>query len=138
MWNRILKLLIVTSISVSAQAQNYKTAVGLRLSSNPATVNNSITVKHFVNRVVALEGLFSFDPLAIGVLVEVNQPVSSAPGLRWLFGGGGYMNFKDQVSLGGQGIIGLDYKFINFPINLTADWKPELSLTHEFTFEPAV
>lgn len=137
--NRILILIAITSLAASAaHAQNYKTAVGLRISSNPATVNNSISVKHFINRVVALEGLFSPDPAAFGALIEVNQPVSSAPGLRWLFGGGGYVNFKNEVGLGAQGIIGLDYKFLNFPINFTADWKPELNLTHEFAFEPAV
>jgi hypothetical protein len=139
MLNRILILLFVASlITAAAQAQNYKTAIGLRLSSNPATVNNSISVKHFINRVVALEGLVSIDPAAVGGLIEVHQPVSSVPGLRWMFGGGGYVNFKNEVSLGTQGLLGLDYKFINFPINLSADWKPELNVTHEFAFEPAV
>lgn len=134
----ILLLVVAIAAAVQVQAQNYKTAIGLRISSNPATVNNSITAKHFVNKVVALEGLFSFDPVAVGALIEVNQPVSSAPGLRWMFGGGGYLTFQNKVSLGAQGILGLDYKFINFPLNLSADWKPELTLNNPFAFEAAV
>jgi len=139
MRTRILVLLIFAiAIAATAHAPNYKTAIGLRLSSNPATVNHSISVKYFINRIVALEGLVSFDPVAVGGLVEVHQPVSSAPGLRWLVGGGAYLGFTNDVNAGAQGILGLDYKFINFPINITADWKPELRFTHEFAFEPAV
>lgn len=138
MRKRILILLFITGVAAtSMQAQNYKTAVGLRLSSNDATVNNSISVKQFINKVVALEGLISFDPAAVSVLAEVHQPVSSTPGLRWLYGGGGYVAFKNGISLGAQGILGLDYKFLAIPLNLSLDWKPELDFTNEFRFEPA-
>src|SRR5215203_5171062 len=106
MLKRILLLLFVTGVvMISAKAQNYETALGLRLSSNDATVNNSVSVKHFVNRVVALEGLFSFKPVALGILAEVHQPVSSAPGLRWLFGGGGFIRFSEDFDAGAQGIL---------------------------------
>jgi hypothetical protein len=36
-----------------------------------------------------------------------------------------------------QGIVGLDYKLATIPFNLSIDWKPELTLTREFSFEPA-
>ena len=139
MLKRILFALFVTSIGATAtHAQNYKTAVGLRLSSNDAMVNNSISVKHFLNHVVAIEGLISFKPAAVGALVEVHQPLSSVPGLRWLFGVGAYVGSIRDVNVGAQGIIGLDYKFTNIPINLSVDWKPELEFTDKFSFEPAV
>ncbi|HUQ97270.1 MAG TPA: hypothetical protein VM010_06370 [Chitinophagaceae bacterium] len=107
------------------------------MSSNDATINNSVSVKQFINKVVAMEALFSFDPAAIGVLGEVHQPLSSTQGLRWMFGGGGFVGFKNGISLGAQGILGLDYKFSTVPLNLTIDWKPELDFTDEFRFEPA-
>ena len=48
-------------------AQDYKTALGVRLSNDQAMVNNSVSIKHFLNNRVALEGLLSFsDPVAIG------------------------------------------------------------------------
>jgi hypothetical protein len=133
----LLLLLITTIAAASAQAQNYKTAIGLRLSSNDAQVNNALTVKHFLNPVVALEGLVSVGPAAVGLLGEVHQPVSTVPGLRWLYGGGGFVGFTGDISAGLQGILGLDYKFVNIPLNLSVDWKPELDLINEFRFEPA-
>jgi len=137
MLKQLILFLFFTGIVTAVHAQNYKTAIGLRLSSNDASVNNSISVKQFINKVVALEGLLSIDPAAVGVLAEVHQPVSSAPGLRWLFGGGGFIGFKNGISLGAQGILGLDYKFINLPVNFSVDWKPELDFTNDFRFEPA-
>jgi hypothetical protein len=135
---RFCILLLITGMAVTAaQAQNYKTAVGLRLSSNDAQVNNSISVKHFINRVVALEGLLSVDPWAVGALAEVHQPLSSIPGLRFFFGGGGYMGFSKEFSAGAQGVLGLDYKFTKLPLNFSVDWKPELDLTGGVQFEPA-
>lgn len=107
------------------------------MSSNDALVNNAISVKHFLSTSVALEGLFSFNPVAIGALAEVHHPLSSTPGLRWLFGGGAFVYFEDGVGVGAQGMLGLDYKFTGVPINLSLDWKPELDLTNEFSFEPA-
>jgi len=132
--------------TVSAQA--YKTAVGVRLSSSSAMVNNSITLKHFLNERSAIEALFSFgDPLSLGALYEIHKPFSTE-GLQWFYGGGGYLGFvktynpnKDKnetdVNVGAQGVIGLDYKFTNLPLNLSLDWKPELNLVSDINFEPA-
>ncbi|MFC0775601.1 hypothetical protein [Terrimonas alba] len=137
---------IVFTTSVSAQS--YKTGVGVRLSSSQAMVNNSISLKHFLNERSAIEALFSFgDPLAIGALYEVHKPFSSE-GLQWFYGGGGYLGFvktwnpnknrnETDVNVGAQGVIGLDYKFTNLPLNLSLDWKPELNLVSDINFEPA-
>src|SRR6266487_6125821 len=59
----------------SPDKTNYKTALGIRLSSSPAIQNNSISLKHFLNETTAIEGLFSFgDPLTIGALLEFHAP----------------------------------------------------------------
>jgi hypothetical protein len=111
-------------------------------------VNNSVSVKQFVSDKMAIEGLLSFgDPLALGVLAEFHKPLS-APGLQYFFGGGGYLGFiktydpnklrnETNVNIGAQGIVGLDYKFSNVPLNLTLDWKPELNIVSDINFEPA-
>jgi len=126
----------------------YKTAVGIRLSSTPALQQNSISLKHFLNETTAIEGLLSFgDPLTIGALVEFHQPFST-PGLLWFYGAGGYFGTGKEYSiekakeiqktyLGAQGIVGIDYKFANIPLNLSLDWKPELNLISDINFEPA-
>ena len=61
--------LFTTAIAFTASSQSYKTAIGVRLSSSAAMVNNSISLKHFLNERSAIEALFSFgDPLALGVV----------------------------------------------------------------------
>lgn len=134
--------------STSISAQNYKTALGVRLSSSAAMVNNSISFKHFFSEKSAVEVLFSFgDPLSLGALYEVHKPFSAA-GIQWYYGGGGYIGFVKNLNtntnktetdpnFGAQGVIGLDYKFANLPLNLSLDWKPELNIVTDINFEPA-
>ena len=129
-------------------AQDYNTALGVRLSSAAASVNNSVSIKHFINDNTAIEGLLSFgDPLALGVLVELHKPLS-ASGLRYFYGAGGYLSFvktynpnklknETDANFGAQGVIGLDYKFTNVPLNISLDWKPELNIVTDINFEPA-
>ena len=119
-------------------AQDYKTALGVRLSSDQAMVNNSISIKHFLNERTAIEGLLSFsDPLAIGALLEIHKPFTGTSGLKWFYGGGAYVGFGNSANFGAQGVIGLDYKFSNIPLNLSLDWKPELNIVTDINFEPA-
>ncbi|MBS1930345.1 MAG: hypothetical protein JST72_04600 [Bacteroidetes bacterium] len=133
--------------TISAQA--YKTGLGVRLSSSGAMVNNSISIKHFISEKTAIEGLFSFgDPLALGALFEIHNPIAGTGGVNWYYGGGGYLAFiktynpnkgknETNTNFGAQGIIGLDYKFANLPLNLSLDWKPELNLVSDINFEPS-
>jgi hypothetical protein len=146
----LLVLLFSTALffAYTASAQEYKTALGVRLSSSPATVNNSISLKHFLTETTAVEALFTFgDPLALSALYEVHKPLGTN-GVKWFYGGGGYLGFaknfnpdknKDEteVSFGAQGVLGLDYKFANLPLNLSLDWKPELNIVSDINFEPA-
>ncbi len=132
----------------SANAQDYKTAIGVRLSSSAAMVNNSISFKQFITEKTAIEGLVSFgDPLAIGALIEFHKPLA-ASGLKYYYGAGGYLGFvktynpnkninETDANLGAQGVIGLDYKFSNVPLNISLDWKPELNIVTDINFEPA-
>lgn len=140
--------LLIMAVAFTASSQTYKTGIGVRLSSSPAMVNNSISLKHFLNERSAIEALFSFgDPLAIGALYEVHKPFSTE-GLQWFYGGGGYLGFvktwnpnkqrnETDANFGAQGVLGLDYKFANIPLNLSLDWKPELNLVSDINFEPA-
>jgi hypothetical protein len=144
----ILSLFIAIAIASTANAQDYKTALGVRLSSSNAYVNNSISFKHFISEKAAIEALFSFgDPLALGALFELHKPLAPE-GLSWYYGAGGYLAFAKKYdavkqkevtdpNFGAQGVVGLDYKFTNIPLNLSLDWKPELNLVSDINFEPA-
>ena len=136
----LASLATIILLSLSTQrlhAQEYKMAVGVRLSSAQATVNNSISFRYFLNESRALEAMASFDPGAIGLLYEVYKPLGNAPGFQWFFGGGAYAAFKGNDVLGVQGVVGLDYKFQQIPLNLSLDWKPELNLVDNVNFEAA-
>ena len=133
----ISAMIVMTMITSSAQAQPYKMALGIRFSSPDAAVNTSATFKYFFNEKTALETMLSFgDPLALGLLVEKHRPLLSNR-FNWFAGGGGYVGFSGERRVGLQGVLGLDYKVPAIPFNLSIDWKPELNLSKEFSFEPA-
>ena len=141
-------LLVGIAVSQNSFAQDYKTALGVRLSSSSAMQNNSISIKQFITDRTAIEGLFTFgDPLAIGALIEFHKPLTPA-GLTYFYGAGGYLGFvktvntntmktNSETNFGAQGVIGLDYKFANIPLNISLDWKPELNIVNDINFEPA-
>jgi hypothetical protein len=134
--------------SPTPQSTSYRTALGVRLSSSAAMQNNSISIKQFITEKTAIEGLFSFgDPLSLGALLEFHKPLA-ASGLTYFYGAGGYIGFvktvntttqktSTETNFGGQGIIGLDYKFAGIPLNISLDWKPELNIVNDINFEPA-
>jgi hypothetical protein len=133
----LIVVLIFTAFSpLLSRAQDYRSALGIRLSSAPATVNNSVSFRYFLNEKSALEGLVSFDPFAFGALYERFAP-TGATGLQWFYGAGAYAAIDDRNAFGAMGVVGLDYRFQNVPINLSIDWKPELNLVTDVGFEAA-
>ena len=144
----LFAIFAMAAIYSTASAQDYKTALGVRLSSSAAMVNNSISFKQFISENNAIEAYFSFgEPLALGAMLEFHKPLA-ASGLRYFYGAGGYIGFVKVVNVntqktntepnfGAQGVIGLDYKFPNVPLNLSLDWKPELNIVSDINFEPA-
>lgn len=120
-----------------ANAQDYRFALGVRLSNSTPTLNNSITGKYFVTDRNAVEGMLSFGSrFGIGALLEIHRPLN-VKGLNWMYGAGAFLGFQDkQTYLGPTGILGLDYKFDNVPINLSLDWKPELDIIPDINFVP--
>jgi len=143
-----LVLLAASSLSDHLQAQDYKLAMGIRFSSASPTLNNSVSVKYFMNETNAVEGLISFgdNRFGIGGLFEKHQLIGGTPSFTWFYGGGGYIGFENKTDankvqkhttyLGPTGIVGLDYKFQNAPINLSLDWKPELDIIPSINFVP--
>ena len=144
----LLSLSTALLFTASSYAQEYKTALGVRLSSAAPAVNNAISFKQFISEKTAIEALFSFgDPVALGALLEFHKPLAAA-GLQYFYGAGGYLGFnktynpvkqrnESDPQFGAMGIIGLDYKFNNIPLNLSLDWKPELNIVSDINFEPA-
>ena len=137
-----VSLLIIFTLAGAATAQeatsqDYRFALGVRLSNASPTLNNSITGKFFITQTSAIEGLISFGGrFGLGALLEIQKPLK-AEGLSWFWGGGAYVGFEDDKTfLGPTGILGLDYKFKGIPLNLSLDWKPELDIIPEIRFVP--
>ena len=131
----IIFAVLFTFIS-TLSAQDYRFAVGVRLSNSTPTINSSITGKYFVTETTAIEGLVSFGSrFGLGALIESHRPFKPA-GFGWFFGGGVYAGFDSDTYVGPMGIIGLDYKFQNIPLNLSIDWKPELDIIPDIRFVP--
>ncbi|HLK30056.1 MAG TPA: hypothetical protein VKT28_15855 [Puia sp.] len=132
-------LITASGIFNHLSAQDYKVAIGIRLSSAAPTLSNSVSVKYFMNERNALEGLVSFGPTRFGIggLFEIHQLIGNVPAFTWFYGGGAYVGFQSgNTYLGPTGVVGLDYKFQNAPINLSLDWKPELDILPGINFVP--
>ncbi|MBC7850132.1 MAG: hypothetical protein H7Y31_10370 [Chitinophagaceae bacterium] len=133
----LISLLLITIVSSTISAQNYRFAAGVRLSSASPTISNSVTAKYFITETSAIEGLVSFGSrFGIAALLELHRPFNQS-GLGWFYGGGVYAGFEDGTSyVGPTGIVGLDYKFPGIPLNLSLDWKPELDIVPGIKFVP--
>lgn len=125
-------------ISVHAAGQDYKTGVGLRLG-----LYNGLSVKHFFSENKAAEGILTtrwrgFD---ITGLYEIHNQAFQIDRLNWYYGFGAHVGFwngdntpwghlgTNYAVVGIDGVIGIEYNFLEVPINIGIDWKPELNLT---------
>jgi len=131
----ICMMVFCFAISASLNAQDYKGALGVRFSSKAALINTSVSLKYFFDEKIAAEGLITpGDPFALGLLVEWHQPMLT--NFKYFYGGGVYAGFSGDRRVGLHGVIGLDYKIPSVPLNFSIDWKPELTVAKEFSFEP--
>lgn len=128
---------ITAFVLITANAQEYKTAAGIRLGPGSAAISPGFTIKHFLNETNAVEGIVGVNNgIGLCALYQWHHPIASVEHLQWLIGGGGYAAFKDKNTfIGAAGIVGLDYKFAEIPLNVTIDWKPELNIITKVGFE---
>jgi len=113
-------------------AQDYKSAVGIRLGSPWAA-----SYKTFISESSALEGYvgfrswFGYSNISLNGAYQVHKDIESVDGLQWYFGGGGgvelyrYRNFDEGNTVFKiSGYLGLQYTFADTPISATVDWVP--------------
>lgn len=126
----------INSNQIFAQAKgtSYQTALGVKF-----YPGGGITLKHFLKKDAALEGIAYFwrDGTRITGLYEYHGNINGAPGLKWYVGGGAHIGFWNNkywrreyglnsgtAIAGLDGVLGLDYKINQAPINLSLDWQP--------------
>jgi hypothetical protein len=118
---------------------DYTTALGIKF------YPGAISLKHFVNEKNAIEGLGYFWERGgrITGLYEIHGDINGADGLRWYVGPGAHIgfynawyynnkNYNRGTYFGIDGVLGLDYKIKNAPLNLSLDWQPSF----EFGYGP--
>lgn len=135
----ILAITLLFSLLSFANAQDYKTGIGLR-AGYPA----GFTLKHYFNRTASFEGLLStrWRGFEITGLYEINKPAFDIDRMNWYYGFGAHVgfwngkytysywgNYNDQYTIVGiDGILGLEYNFKEIPVNLSIDWKPQINV----------
>lgn len=137
-----MKKILMTAIAMIcfvtfSNAQDYNTGIGLR-----GGLSNGVTLKQFIGNRVALEGILTtrWQGFSITGLYEIHDQAFEVDRLNWYYGVGAHIgfwngdnvNWSDQSTnytvIGVDGIIGIEYNFLELPINLSADWKPAFNL----------
>jgi hypothetical protein len=133
----ILILLFTAAVTIAGYSQDYRTSLGLR-----AGLPYGATLKHFISKNNALEGILAsrWGGLVITGLYENENWLGQYPALNWYWGVGAHAGFWDMgtnptvnssytgVVIGADAILGIEYTFDEFPINLSLDLLPSLNV----------
>ncbi len=133
----LVLVLIAASLSLQAKSQDYLNSVGARLG-----LSQGITLKHFVSRTDAVEGLLTarWAGFSITGLYERQMGAFDVERLYFYYGAGAHLGvwngkinpwFDDRSGhtvIGIDGILGLEYVFNQIPFNISVDWKPGFNL----------
>ena len=127
-----------------ATTNSYQIAAGLKFGG----YENGISGKYFINDNTAIEGVLGFRQkgLVVTGLYEIHQTAFNAAALKFYYGfgahiggigAGTYRRFNgdtqvyanNQILIGADGVIGLEYKIPNAPIAVSLDLNPRIELT---------
>jgi hypothetical protein len=116
-----IALAVTNASAQKSSGQDYTTALGVKF------YPGAITLKHFIRENRAVEGIGYFWDR--GFLYEIHGDINDVSGLKWYVGPGAHVGFYSSkwgggTSLGVDGVLGLDYKFDDVPINISLDWQP--------------
>ncbi len=119
------------------QAQAYKSAIGARLGYPfAASYKTFITEPGAVELFAGFRGYAGYSWFSINGAYEHHFPISGVENLSWYAGGGAGVQFwtwrnaalDGNTSISVMGVLGLDYKFEDIPLNLSIDWMPTVFL----------
>ena len=138
-----LTMIATVAIQFSSKAQGYDNAIGGRFgAANGITFKTTLGENKMLDLIANFRSNNNYKYFRVTGLYEVYLPIPEARGLNWYYGGGasiGSVTRKWDVSsdlyLSLDGVLGLDYKFADAPINLSLDWKPAIQLTPDTDFD---
>lgn len=129
----VFTILLIAGLFLFGNAKDYNTGVGLR-----GGFTNGFTIKQFIGSNVALEGIIAsrWRGLEVTGLYEIHNRFVQIDRLNWYIGLGGHVGLWDgnnvkwgsagtsYTVVGVDGVLGLEYSFLQIPINISIDWKP--------------
>jgi len=122
-----LGVLLISAFSFS---QSYKMAIGLK--GGYPTIGG-LNAKKMLTRSTAAElsiGGGYAGGLLLSGLFEVQKPLPETKGLNWYLGAGPTIGFGTNIFyFNVNGVIGLDYTFHDFPLNIALDSGPVIALS---------
>jgi hypothetical protein len=136
MKNLYLVVIIFFGGMISAQAQDYDSAIGLRLG-----FPTSITYKKFITETNAFEVYGGIRGEGTGTSIRANAAylihteLGDTEGLKWYYGGGAGVAFysfdagfvgDSGSSITASGYIGLEYTLDDIPLTFSIDWTPTI------------
>ena len=126
---------IIPGRSQSVESNTFDYALGIR-----AGETSGITFKHNKNDVKAFEGIAGIwgNGISFTGLFEKYAPAFDIVSMRWYYGLGGHCAFRtnsyyaygrqyargDDLGLGVDGVVGLEYKIPPIPFAVSLDVKP--------------
>ena len=140
-----LTMIATFAINYSSKAQGYKNAIGGRFgAANGVTFKTSLGGNKMVDIIANYRSSNHTQYFRVTGLYEVYLPIPEAKGLNWYYGGGasigsaryeyGPYNSSD-LYFSVDGVLGLDYKFAQAPLNISLDWKPAIQLAPGSRFD---
>jgi hypothetical protein len=137
---KIFFAILASCCMMAASAQNktansldYKSSFGVKIWNG-----GGLTLKTFINKTTALEftGFFRSLGSRVGVNYEWHGDLNTEGNLKWYVGPGAHVGFYryrdnpkfDGTYIGVNGVIGIDYKFADLPLNLSFDYQPSYEI----------
>lgn len=141
-----LTLIATLAIQSVSKAQGYDNAIGGRFgAANGVTFKTTLGDNKMLDLIANYRSHDGYKYFRVTGLYEVYTPIANAAGLNWYYGGGAsigsvkydYYPYRSSsdLYLSVDGVLGLDYKFADAPINLSFDWKPAIQLSPDTDFD---
>jgi hypothetical protein len=127
---------LITITAEESIAQNYETALGLRIEAGDGPTGVGFNAKHFFTRNNAIDANLIFyngDVIGLGAEYQYNAPVTGVAGLDWYLGVGPNFQFgKGNTHIQIRPVAGLDFKVPEAPIDFAFDWRPAFTLNSDY------
>lgn len=141
----ILCLTVIATLAIqfSSKAQGYDNAIGGRFgAANGITFKTTLGDNKMVDIIANFRSNNTYNYFRVTGLYEIYTPINDVAGLNYYYGIGGSIGSvkykpynSSDLYLSVDGVLGLDYKFADAPINLSLDWKPAIQLTPDTNFD---